>query len=154
DPFYKGVLDAKLPGLIRRVETVEVKMPDCGGPDLVDLHKGEGGTGNLFLAAARVDKSAGKGGFAGPEIAFERDDVAPCSNRRDARGECGGGSFIGQIDDGHRSVIVYPCRRLAAMSARSRSSAALVCDASVYNVRAFARITGRSADDEPAQASP
>jgi hypothetical protein len=51
-------------------------MPDRPGSELVDLHEGEGRARHLLRAAARADKSAGKRGFAGAEIALQCDDIA------------------------------------------------------------------------------
>src|ERR1700739_59309 len=65
DCLAEGVLDAELPGLLRRFQAVKVEMPDRRLTNLVDLHQCEGRARHLLRTVARTDEAACKTRLAG-----------------------------------------------------------------------------------------
>src|ERR1700752_1341699 len=87
DSLAEGVLDAELPGFLRRFQAVKVEMPDRRLTKLVDLHQCEGRARHLLRTVARTDEAACKTRLAGAEIALQGDDIANLGECRNSRGQ-------------------------------------------------------------------
>ena len=129
DRGVEGLLEAQFPDLVGMGQAVKIGVPDFDAPVLIDLDKGEGRRGHLFLAAkARADEGAGEAAFPGSDRPFEEDHVPGSAEAgkafaqgfgRGCRGQVqrdGGGKWSGHGDDfsrvgcSRKPVVGESCR--------------------------------------------
>ena len=80
DRARERVLDAKLVGVFRLTQSVEVEMPDRACRVLVELYQCEGGARHLLRTPAEpsADEGPCEGGLAAAERAAKPDYIAGC----------------------------------------------------------------------------
>ena len=92
-------------GFGRVVKPVEITVPHRHGQILIGLHQRVGGGGHVARPAQGVQDQPRQGGFAGTEIALQRDDVAGAQHGGKRGSHARGFSFAGQRQHGQKSMV-------------------------------------------------
>ena len=101
DAVVEGVLEAELIDRLGALDAVQIEMPQGEAGEIIILHQGETGAGNLHpMACEGLDHMARQGGFPGAEHAAEPDKITSPEQPGQPLGESSRGVEVGKFDAG------------------------------------------------------